>query len=66
MLANNEDILLRSEQKKNTKSLDAFESVKRKHDDYGHLRFGRNDPSVPQLDARVKYNDPDYGHMRFG
>ncbi|XP_054166981.1 retinol dehydrogenase 11-like [Oppia nitens] len=34
---------------------------KRKPDDFGHLRFGRNDGQ-----SRVKYNDPDYGHMRFG
>ncbi|CAG2177021.1 unnamed protein product [Oppiella nova] len=45
-----------------------MESVKRKLDDYGHLRFGRNDPNMQSADglnSRVKYNDPDYGHMRF-
>ncbi|CAG2176435.1 unnamed protein product [Oppiella nova] len=69
MMANGNDDFtqLRSEHKK--KSMAPMESVKRKLDDYGHLRFGRNDPNMQSADglnSRVKYNDPDYGHMRFG
>ncbi|RWS29032.1 hypothetical protein B4U80_00988 [Leptotrombidium deliense] len=38
---------------------DMIENIKRQMDDYGHLRFGRNEP-------RIKMSDPDYGHLRFG
>jgi hypothetical protein len=49
---------------------EAFENVKRRHeDDFGHLRFGRNEQrtksageSASLWNSRTKYNDPGIGH----
>jgi hypothetical protein len=48
---------------------EAFENVKKREDDFGHLRFGRSERRTKSAaeshslwNARTKYNDPGIDH----